>query len=101
MSFRLKQLQLNLYRGVLESSSLRLQTVVCHALHVAVHTEPHVTPAAYPLAVQFNQADDMHHDIPLKSALLGQGGMCELQDSSLTSGAQIKLICDSGEMHSL
>lgn len=33
--------------------------MVCQALHVAVHTEPHVTPAAYPPAVQFNQADDM------------------------------------------
>ena len=44
--------------------------VVCHALHVAVHTEPHVTPAAYPLAVQFNQADDMQHDIPRRSVPL-------------------------------
>lgn len=68
--FRLKQLQLSLYQDVLESFSVSLQTVVCHALHVAVHTEPHVTPAAYPLAVQFNQADDMHHDIPLRSVLL-------------------------------
>lgn len=62
--FRWKQLPLNLYRDVLESLQASLQTVVCHALHVAVHTEPHVTPAAYPLAVQFNQADDMQHDIP-------------------------------------
>lgn len=59
-------------------TGLSLQTVVCHALHVAVHTEPHVTPAAYPLAVQFNQADDMQHDIPLRSvpltASLREGG---------------------------
>lgn len=60
-----EKLPLNLYRDVLESLLASFQTVVCHALHVAVHTEPHVTPAAYPLAVQFNQADDMQHDIPL------------------------------------
>lgn len=60
-------------------------------LHVAVHTDPHVTPAAYPLAVQFNQADDMQHAIPLKHPahnLIGGfmlGGMCKLQGTSMTS----------------
>lgn len=51
-----------------------------------------MTPAAYPLAVQFNQADDMQHDIPKRSVPLAgslgdfvRGGMCELQDPSLTS----------------
>lgn len=69
-SFRWKQLPLNLYQNVLESLLASLQTVSCQALHVAVHTEPHVTPAAYPLAVQFNQADDMQHDIPQRSVPL-------------------------------
>lgn len=36
-----------------------VQTVVFHALAVAVHADPHVTPAANPPAVQFTQADDM------------------------------------------
>lgn len=62
--FRRNQLPLNLYRGAAESLPARPQTVIRHALHVAVHAESHVTPAAYPLAVQFNQADDMQHDIP-------------------------------------
>lgn len=88
----MKQLLLNLYRDVWESLPASLQTVVCHALHVAVHTEPHVTPAAYPLAVQFNQADDMQHDIPRRSVPLAASlggsvteGGDELHDPSLTS----------------
>lgn len=68
--FRLKQLFLNLHQDVLEPLPSSSQTVVRHALHVAIHTEPHVTPAAYPLAVQFKQADDMQHDIPLWSVPL-------------------------------
>lgn len=35
------------------------QTVVFHAFAVAVHADPHVTPAANPPAVQFTQANDM------------------------------------------
>lgn len=66
---RWKQLSFNLCQDALESLMVSLQSAVCLALHVAVHTELHMTPAAYPLAVQFNQADDMQHDIPLKSAL--------------------------------
>lgn len=77
--FRLKPLFLNLHQDVLEPLPSSSQTVVRHALHVAVHAEPHVTPAAYPLAVQFNQADDMQHDIPLWSvpltASLGGSGL--------------------------
>ena len=103
LCFRWKQLPFNLYRDVLESLLASLQTVVCHALHVAVHTEPHVTPAAYPLAVQFNQADDMQHDIPRRSvpltASLGgldRGDVWTAGALSDLSGAQIKLACDSG-----
>lgn len=63
--FRLKPPFLALRQDVLDLLRSGSQSVVRHELHAAVHTEPHVTPAAYPLAVQFNQADDMQHDIPL------------------------------------
>lgn len=98
--FRWKQLPLNLYRDLLESLLGSLQTVVCHALHVAVHTEPHVTPAAYPLAVQFNQADDMQHDIPRRNVplaaslcggLLAGGVNCRIPHWPLWSTNQIGL----------
>lgn len=45
--------------------SRRVQTVAFHAFAVAVHADPHVTPAANPPAVQFSQADDMQKGIPL------------------------------------
>lgn len=45
--------------------SRRVQTVAVHAFAVAVHADPHVTPAANPPAVQFSQADDMQKGIPL------------------------------------
>lgn len=63
--FRLKPPFFALCQYVLDPLWSGSQSVVRHALHAVVHTEPHVTPAAYPLAVQFNQADDMQHDIPL------------------------------------
>lgn len=61
--------------------SRRVQIVVFHALAVAVHANPHVTPAANPPAVQFTQADDMQASlcsIPLTAASLafGSGGLC-------------------------
>ncbi|KAJ8012745.1 hypothetical protein DPEC_G00046070 [Dallia pectoralis] len=52
-------------RASLQPLLAGLQTVVLQALHVAVHTGAHVTPAAFSLAVQFNQVDDMQHDTPL------------------------------------
>lgn len=101
--FGWKQLLLNLYLDVFESLLASVQTVVCHASYVAVHAEPHVTPAAYPLAVQFNQADDMQHDIPLSSVPLtaslegfSQGVVWAAGSFGELSGAQIKLVCDSG-----
>lgn len=45
--------------------SRRVQTVLFHAFAVALHADPHVTPAANPPAVQFTQADDMQKGIPL------------------------------------
>lgn len=63
--FRLKPPFFALGQYVLDPLQRGSRSVVRHALHAVVHTEPHVTPAACPLAVQFNQADDMQHDIPL------------------------------------
>lgn len=81
-----------------------VQTAASHASHVvAVRADPHVTPAANSPAVQFNQADDMQHGVPLwgvpAPSLMGlwTGGGVGLHRGPLVTSveAQNKCGCDS------